>query len=141
MATKKIVKTNSPNGIPPSAKFTLVLSKLKKGTSPVLPNARCTFSYNWDFQKNMGLAHLISIDGSIVEITLHPLGIQGYLDFMSSMPPTPFVINGKKVIIYRVILDINLQTGVRSAAIMFNVNGSVIQTSALFTEASLDKLA
>lgn len=115
--------------IPSQATFTAVLSKLYSGSSPVIANAKCEFSYNWDFSKNMGLAHLISIDGCVQNITLHPIGIAGMLGFMSDIPPTPVVINGQRVVLYRIILDIYLNDGERAAAIMFNQDGSCIETT------------
>lgn len=112
--------------IPPSATFTVVLSKMYSGTA-VIKNAKCEFSYIWDFEKNMGLAHLTSIDGCKMDITLNPTGIAGMLGFMSTIPPTPTVINGQRVVLYRIILNIYLNDGVRAAAIMFNNDGSSIE--------------
>ncbi len=125
--------------VPPHAIFTLVLSKLIKGKKPVIKDAKCEFTYNWDFETNMGLAHLISINHSSVDIKLHPLGIAGYMDFMSDMKPTSFVINGQRVIIYRVILDIKLDDNERSAAIMFNEDGSIIEATDNFQSEDLSK--
>jgi hypothetical protein len=130
--TLKKAHTNAIGIVPSHATFTLTLSKLYKGAQPVIPNAVCEFSYIWDFQKNMGLAHLNSINNVQVNIVLHPLGIAGYLDFMSDMPPTPYVINGQRIILNRIILDINRTTNERSGGIMFNQDGSVIQTTANF---------
>lgn len=118
--------------------FTLTLDKLIAGASPVIANAKCEFTYIWDWPRNMGLAHLTSINGNAVNIVLHPLGISGSLDFMSDIPPTEFVINGQRVIIYRVILDMPMG-GEKSAAIMFNEDGSVIQASSGFQDGNLSK--
>lgn len=106
-----------------------------KGTQPVITNANCVFSYSWDFKTNTGLAHLVSIDNCELNITLHPLGIEGYLDFMSDMPPTPVVINGQRVVLNRIILNIELTSNKRSGGIMFNENGDVIQTTDNFNSA------
>lgn len=124
------------NTVPSTATFTLTLSKLLQGASPVIANAKCEFTYIWDFTKNMGLAHLISIDNCAVNITLHPLGIAGTLDFMSDIPPTNYVINGQRVVLNRIILDINLANNARSGAIMFNNDGSVIEATDNFDAAS-----
>lgn len=133
MIEQKLNKPADTNSIVPSqATFSVILSKLFKGDKPIIANAKCEFSYTWDFQKNMGLAQLVSIDGCIQNITLHPLGIQGYLDFMSDIPPTSVVINGQIVVLNRIILDINLATNERSAGIMFNSDGSCIQTTENF---------
>lgn len=77
----------------------------------------------------MGLAHLVSINNCAVNVTLHPLGIAGTLAFMSDIPPTPVVINGQRVTLYRVILDIYLSDGEQAAAVMFNEDGSCIETT------------
>ncbi len=128
--TPDVLKT-----VPSHDTFTLTLSHLIAGDAPVIKDAKCEFTYIWDFEKNMGLAHLVSIDDCVVNITLHPLGIQGQLDFMSDIPPTPYVINGQRVVIYRVILDINPANNDREAAIMFNEDGSVIQSTPNFDSA------
>jgi hypothetical protein len=117
------------NQIPSHDTFTVVLNQVVGGGSPVLKDAKCTYSYIWNFKKNMGLAHLQAINGTPVDITLHPLGIKGILGFMSDIPPTPVMIDGKQVVLYRVILDIYLSDGVKAAAIMFNEDGSCIETT------------
>lgn len=124
--------------VPAEASFELVLSKTIQG-EPALPNAKCEFNYHWDFETNMGLALLRDINGAPVNITLHPLGIEGQLDFMSDIEPTPVNIDGKVVIIYRVILDIDLETGAREAAIMFGEHGESIEATENFQDASTYK--
>lgn len=124
--------------VPAEASFELVLSKTLRG-EPVLPNAKCEFNYHWDFEKNMGIAMLRGINDAPVNITLHPLGIEGQLDFMSDIEPTPVNIDGKVVIIYRVILDINMDSGEREAAIMFGEDGETIETTENFQDASTVK--
>src|ERR1700748_2827034 len=95
--------------VPSSATFPLLMSKLLKGASPVIADANCVFSYEWNFATNMGLAKLVSIDNCVLDITLHPLGIAGYLDFMSSLDePLHAVINGQRVVLNRIILNISL---------------------------------
>ena len=126
------------NPVPPSATFDLMLNKVIEGQSP-LEDANCQFTYQWDFGTNTGEARLLSIKGDRVKIILHPLGIEGYLDFMSDMPPTPYIINGQEVIISRVILDIELSNNARSAALMFG-DGSILGTPN-FSTAKLAKLA
>lgn len=121
------MSSNKAN-LAPTAVLNEVLSKTIAGTT-VLPDAKCEFNYHWDFEENRGIAHLLTVDGADVNIVLHPLGIEGYLDFMSDIPPTQYKIGGKYVVIYRVILDINRETGEVGAAIMFNHDGSTIQTT------------
>ncbi|AWM12793.1 hypothetical protein DI487_02175 [Flavobacterium sediminis] len=116
------------NKIPSKVKFNLTLDQTIKGT-PVLTNPDCSFSYDWDFSKNMGLALLESIENTELNLTLHPLGIAGVLAFMSDISPLSVTIDGKDVVIFRVILDIDLVSGTKKAAIMFNQDGSTIQTT------------
>ncbi len=112
--------------------FELTLSKQIAGEQ-VLDNPVCLFHYEWDESTNMGIAMLQSINSTPVNIVLHPLGIEGQLDFMSDMEPTTYSVkaandNGTamvKVVIYRVILDITKEG--KEAAIMFNEDGSSIE--------------
>lgn len=129
--------------LPPHDSFELTLSEQIEGEA-VLENPKCHFSYHWDFEKNVGLAVLESIDQTNVNITLHPLGIEGQLDFMSDMPSTEYDIQvssdkAVSVRINRVILDINEVTGEKAAAIMFNADGSSIQASPGFEQGSVAK--
>lgn len=129
----------SNSKVPSQATFSLTLNQQLKGT-PVLENPVFEYHYDWNFETNRGLAMLKSINGTPVNITLHPLGIQGNLDFMSDMEPTPYSVNASNdksialidVVIYRVILDISLTSGERSGATMFNKDGSCIQASTGF---------
>lgn len=94
----------------------------------------CKLHYQWNFSTNMGLGHLLTIGGTQVNFELHPLGIEGALDFMSDIiPPTPVTIDGQTVIIYRVILNCWLDgTGTKACAVMFGEKGSHIEASEVF---------
>ena len=126
--------------------FNLVLSEVIRGNE-VLEKPSCEFSYHWNFETNMGLALLQSINGTPVNITLHPLGIMNQLDFMSDIPPTKYSVNASnddsialiEVVIYRVILDMDANGENPKAAIMFNEDGSTIQASPGFDEGSTAK--
>ena len=121
-----------------------VLSKLYKGTVAVLPNAVCQFKGHWDFSTNEGLAELVSVNGTPVNIPLHPMGISGQLDFMSDMKPTSYTIQGKTVVIFRVILDFKQgllpPAGSVFAGIMFNEDGSCIETTQNLNDQTADNL-
>ena len=131
-----------------SKQFGLILSETLAGKT-VLENPKCEFTYHWDFETNMGLANLISINGTQVNITLHPLGIAGSLDFMSDIPPTTYAVNASnddsvaliEIVVYRVILDMDAKGENPKAAIMFNEDGSTIETSAGFNSENKDKLS
>jgi hypothetical protein len=116
------------NQVPPQATFTVVLSKLIEGAW-VIKDPKCKFSYIWDFKRGEGLAYLEAINGSAIGITLHPLGVTGILGFMSDMAPTEVTIDGKKIILFRIILTIRLSDNVISAAIMFNQEGDCIEAT------------
>lgn len=134
------------SNLPPQDTFKLVLSETISGKS-VLENPECTFFYHWDFEKNMGLANLLSINGSDVNIVLHPLGIEGQLDFMSDMEPTQYSVSSSpgpviaevEVVIYRVILDIDLKTGNKEAALMLGEKGETIISTPGFDKTSSAK--
>lgn len=129
-----------------SKNYTIILDTQLQGTE-TLKNPSCEFHINWDFDKNEGLAMLHTINGSPVNITLHPLGIAGQLDFMSDMEPTTFTVNASndnsialvEVVIYRVILDTDAKVENPQAAIMFGENGENIQTSSGFQKGSAAK--
>lgn len=118
------------NTIPSQATFTLVLTKVLTGTSPVMANANCTFTYNWNFGTNTGSAQLDSINNCTLNTPLYAEGNEGMLDFMSDLEtPLHTVINGQRVVIKRIILDIDISTNSRAAAIVFNEDGSCIETT------------
>ncbi|OJJ20588.1 hypothetical protein BKI52_19230 [marine bacterium AO1-C] len=104
--------------------FELKLNQAKGSCS--LSEATCKFAYTWDTVRNMGQARLISIDGTLVNIPLYPLGIYGMWAFMSDMKPTAFPIGGQETIIFRVILDVKYQINQKTAALMLNQDGSCI---------------
>ena len=131
----------SNSKVPAHATFSLTLNQQLEGT-PVLENPAFEYHYDWNFDTNKGIAVLTSINGTPVNITLHPLGIQGNLDFMSDMEPTTYTVNASNdqsialidVVIYRIILDVSLASGERSGAAMFNKDGSSIQASVGFAK-------
>lgn len=124
--------------------FDLKLDKVLRGKTD-LENPICTFSYTWDTERNMGITHLVAINGTPVNIVLHPLGIAGQLDFMSDMAPTGYNVDADpgdeiaiiNIVIYRVILDIEGED--RQAAIMLGEHGDTIITTDGFSEASASK--
>lgn len=123
------MSTEKGTPVPEKATFEVVLSKLMKGANPVIANAHCQFSYHWDFETNMGLATLDSINHNYLNLTLNPTGLAGRLAFMSSMEPLPVVINGQRVVLNRIILNVMLNDDSKLAGIMFNEDGSVIQVT------------
>ncbi len=115
--------------IPSTEKFDLTLDTLIKGSERAIWPAICNFSYNWDFERGTGLASLDFLNDTAIGISLHPLGIEGYLDFMSDLEePVKITIDDLiTVTIKEIGLSIELGTNKRSAFIVFNVNADVIQ--------------
>ncbi len=124
--------------------FDLILDNVKQGSTD-LKDPVCSFSYTWDEKTNMGIANLQAINGTPVNIVLHPLGIAGQLDFMSDMAPAGYPVDalpGEEteiitIVIYRVILDVEGDN--RSAAIMLGEEGETIITSSGFADSSSSK--
>lgn len=128
---------SNPSHIPSEGSFNIVLTKTISGNT-VLKDPTCTFSYTWNFETNEGQAFLDQIDNTELDITLYPEGLAGTLAFMSNMEPTSYQINGQNVYIYRVIFMIDPNTGEHKAGIMFNQDGSTIETSANWSEKLTD---
>lgn len=125
----------------------LTLDQVVKGER-VLENPSCHFTYDWDKETNTGIGQLHTINGSPVNIVLHPLGIKGELDFMSDLTePTHYIVNASNdesialidVTINRVILDADADGGKGAAAIMFGQHGENILASNGFMEQSAAK--
>ena len=115
--------------LPSPVYFDLELTKAIQGT-PVVPNAKCKFCVQWNSATAEGLAYLMEMDGTPLDIKLYPLGLAGILAFASDIDPTTYTINGNPVVIKRVVLEVDNNISNGSSAITFNVNGSVIQGSA-----------
>jgi hypothetical protein len=125
-----VATTNPTPLIPSSATFTLLMSVLLKGDEPLIDNAKCLFSYEWNFTSNIGSAKLISMDDCVINILLSTSGTRDYMDFRSFLDePFPVLINGKKVVLHNIMLDISLMTGERAGCIVFNKDSAVIQVS------------
>lgn len=124
--------------------FDLTLDKTIRGVSN-LENPVCLFHYDWDKESNTGIAMLQTINGTAVNIVLHPIGIEGQLDFMSDMEPTTYAVNASNddsialidVVIDRVILDVD--GAQRSAAIMLGYMKDTIIASTGFMSDSAAK--
>lgn len=122
--------------------FDLTLSETLQGKS-VLKNPELEFDYVWNVESNTGIANLRSINGTPVNIVLHPLGIKGQLDFMSDIEPTPYHVDALPgpeteiitIIIERVILDVD---GEKRTAAMIYDHGTIIASDG-FTEDSAAK--
>ena len=122
--------SQSISALPPHATFTVALNKIIRDQSctPVIKGVRCEFSYQYDFQKNEGYADLVAIGGTTVNIRLYPIGLSGRYAFMSDMQPTPVVIHGQNVYLYRVLMTL-FTDGTRTALVMFGQTGDCIEAT------------
>ena len=121
--------------LPPHAKFTLKLDKtIKNGTCPsVTKDVPCEFSYDYNFVTNEGLAHLLAVGGTPVNITLDAIGIYGEYAFMSDISSTTITVHGQPVVLNRICFVLKT-TGARSAMIMFDKEGTCIQATSNWTD-------
>lgn len=126
--------------------FDLTLDKEIRGVSE-LKNPVCLFHYDWDASTNTGIAMLQSINGTPVNITLHPIGLKNELDFMSDMEPTHYSVSASNdhaialidIIIDRVILDVD--GAQRSAALMLGqMKDTIIGSEGFMTDSAAKQL-
>jgi hypothetical protein len=95
--------------------FTLTLDRVIDGDPPSYLPLTCKFQYFWDFPKNEGLAHLMTMnDGKVNQIML-PLGIKDQLDFKTPKDFTAILGDDTRVEVIAVILDLKGHA-LRSAA-------------------------
>lgn len=95
--------------------FTLTLDKVAEG-SPSITSFTCQFSYTWDNSTMEGEAYLQQVDSALTNVELHPLGIQGQLDFMSD-GSSNITVAGGDITLTSVILDVI--GGVKSSYVRF----------------------
>jgi len=107
--------------------FTLKLDKLYNSTRAdklLVEPCDAKFSTHYNVARKWGTAELVSINKTKLNITLHPMGIQGADDFMSNIekgkePTIQDPRTKKEVPIFRVILDTKNLTDDRVGSIMF----------------------
>ena len=117
--------------------FTLILDKvLRYHDGP--KELTLTFDYYWDFVRNVGLAHLDTVDGGSdapLPITLHPAGIEGTLSFLGADKDTPVQLpDGSTTILYRIWLILELKTGKRTSSVMLGKDGDTILATANYDD-------
>lgn len=107
----------------------LQLTKVVRGECPkVLDNAPVVVDYDFDFDRNMGLAYFLQLKSTAMKQTLNPLGLSDYYAFMSSMRPTPVKVDKEEVIVYRIIFHI-YKNGGKKVMLMLGQNGECIVSS------------
>jgi hypothetical protein len=109
--------------------ITLTLSKTLRDDTPLTDMVKCTFSYLRKSENHIENVQLVSLNNMKVNISMNPIELQGILGFMSSIQPTLIKLDQQKVYIHLVILYIPLEKSKPSAAILFNKDGTYIQTT------------
>lgn len=112
--------------LPSQDSFDMTLSNVYQGQCDEgLIGAPLEITYNFDFEKNIGLAHLTIVGETPVNIDLFPLGVASRYMFMSDIKPTPVEVNGESTYLYRIIFDLSKE-GDAAAMIMFGKEGNCI---------------
>ncbi len=121
---------NAAPALPPFAQINFTLKQIEEGDScpALLQNALVTMSYEYDFNKNMGLAFLKQLQSTRWTEVLHPLGLSSVYGFMSNMAPKTIHLNGGDVVVYRIIFNIEFN-GDSQVKLMLGEDGNCIMSS------------
>ena len=117
-----------------SRSFPLPLSLIGKGVALFVEPLAGSFNFHYNISSQEGQAQLLYLNESTLALTLYPAIENKLLVFTSNMQPTTYTILGKSIVLNKVILKIDLEKDVRSAAMVFNYNGDVLYTTANYTE-------
>ncbi|KTD33912.1 hypothetical protein [Legionella israelensis] len=99
---------NSVYALPAEGKIQFTLAKILKGDScpQILKNIPVIVDYHYNFERNMGQAHLRRIKSLDWSETLYPLGLSNYYAFMSDMKPKLIQLDDNEVTVYRIIFHL-----------------------------------
>jgi len=116
--------------------YTLTLDKIISWNGAhIISTAECKFSYVWDWVHSTGSAILRTIDGVKVNMILHPLGIEGQLDFMSAAKPKLVKLpGGQTILITRVILDLIGPDHAKAALMISNGTSQIVGNGIIVTQ-------
>lgn len=107
----------------------LNLTQVVRGQCPAILNQALVIAeYDYDFEKNRGLAHFIQLKTTPMNQTLNPLGLSDMYAFMSSMRPTPVPVGDEEVVVYRIIFNI-YKNGNKKIMLMLGQEGDCIMSS------------
>lgn len=120
----------SSSVLPPHARINFALSTIESGSScpPLLHNAKAVVDYDYNFERNMGLAFLRQLDTVTWSEVLHPMGLSNYYGFISDMPPKTIQLAGGEVTIYRIIFHLH-NNGDSQVFMMIGQDGDCIMSS------------
>lgn len=117
-------------GLPTTANINLTLANIERGDScpAILLNAKVEVDYDYNFERNMGQAHLKQLQNSNWVETLFPLGLSSYYAFMSDMSPKVIQLDNGEVTIFRVIFHL-YKNGDTKLYLMINQEGDCIMST------------
>jgi hypothetical protein len=120
----------SSSALPPHASINFNLSKIESGDScpALLANAKVVVDYDYNFERNMGLAYLRTLETASWGEVLHPMGLSNYYGFMSDMEPKTIQLSSGDVTIYRIIFHLH-KNGDAQVTMMINEDGDCIMSS------------
>ncbi|HAT1596582.1 TPA: hypothetical protein RG395_000929 [Legionella pneumophila] len=120
----------SSHSLPSHASILFTLANTERGDScpALLHSAKVFVDYDYNFERNMGLAHLRQLQSTKWSETLYPLGLSNYYAFMSDMKPKTVQIEGGEVTIYRIIFHL-YKNGDSRIYLMINQDGECIMSS------------
>ncbi|CEG57701.1 hypothetical protein [Legionella fallonii] len=116
--------------LPPRASINFTLSTIESGSTcpAILRNAKVVVDYDYNFERNMGLAFLRQLDTARWGEVLHPMGLSNYYGFISDMPPTAIQLTSGEVTIYRIIFHL-YNNGDSQVSMMIGQDGDCIMSS------------
>ncbi|WP_432411386.1 hypothetical protein [Rasiella sp. SM2506] len=113
-----------------SKSFPLLLSHLAEGGALFAEAPTASFNYYYNVRTHEGQAQLVYLDKSTLALRLYPTLENTLLVFTSNMQPTTYTLSGKAIVLNTVILKIDLENDIQSAAMIFNHKGDVLYTTA-----------
>ena len=117
------------SALPSIATINYTLTQAEGDSCPaVLNNSLVTVSYEYDFQRNMGLAFLKQLQTTHWTEVLHPLGLSSVYGFMSDMAPRVVQLIGGEVVVYRIIFNLKFN-GDSQVRLMIGEQGDCIMSS------------
>jgi len=122
-----VSSVNAAPILPNHATINFTLDHIEKGNScpALLQNASVMINYEYDFERNMGLAFLKQLQSTRWTEVLHPMGLSNLYGFISDMAPKTVHLNGGDVVVYRIIFNLQFN-GDSQAILMIGEHGDCI---------------
>lgn len=116
-----------------SRSFPLLLSNILEGDALFLTPPTGVFNFHYNIRTQEGQAQLLYLNESTLALTLYPAIENNLLIFTTNIQPTAYTMFGNPIVLNKVLLKIDLENNVRSAAMLFNHKGDVIYTTPNYT--------